>query len=269
MDLGVPLPGAVQVTSVAVLVPLLVGTVVTLVASFSPARAATRVAPLAALRPRTLRPSPRGREGAARRLDGPRRRWCGPHGPGSPPGQAGQRRDRPARGDRRGAASFVGVLVGAIFWLPKVVALVGKAVTGTGSTAKLAAANTLRNPRRTAATSTALLIGVTLVAMMSTGAISARMSMNNELDGRYPVDVSLATDSNDEFGATSPSSCRSPRSPRPTASRASRASSRSPRRRSRCPWTTGSSVPGSRRGPAAAAALLRDPATVEDWLPAP
>jgi putative ABC transport system permease protein len=59
--------------------------------------------------------------------------------------------------------------------------------------ARLAAANTGRNPARTAATSTALLIGVTLVAMMSTGAVTARATLDGELDTRFPVDLEVST----------------------------------------------------------------------------
>jgi len=91
-----------------------------------------------------------------------------------------------------GALSFVGVLVGAVFWVPQVVGAIGHLLARTGSAAKLAAANTVRNPRRTAATSTALLIGVTLVTMMSTGAASARATLNNTLDSHFPVDVMIA-----------------------------------------------------------------------------
>ena len=205
MDLGVPLPELVQVTVPVVLVPLLVGTVVTLVASFSPARAATRVAPLAALRPSD---APTVSTGAGRvRLVASILLVVGGASLlalGIVLGQQGSAEMGLLAATAGGAASFVGVLIGAIFWLPRVVSVVGKALTGSGSTAKLAAANTLRNPRRTAATSTALLIGVTLVAMMSTGAVSARMSMNNELDSRYPVDVSLATDGYDDNGGNDP-----------------------------------------------------------------
>ncbi|WP_225227075.1 FtsX-like permease family protein [Oerskovia gallyi] len=205
MDLGVPLPELVQITVPVVLVPLLVGTVVTLVASFSPARAATRVAPLAALRPSD---APTVSTGAGRvRLVASILLVVGGASLlalGIVLGQQGSAEMGLLAATAGGAASFVGVLIGAIFWLPRVVSVVGKALTGSGSTAKLAAANTLRNPRRTAATSTALLIGVTLVAMMSTGAVSARMSMNNELDSRYPVDVSLATDGYDDNGGNDP-----------------------------------------------------------------
>ena len=63
----------------------------------------------------------------------------------------------------------------------------------------------MRNPRRTTATSTALLIGVTLVAMMSTGAASARTSLDAALDDQYPVDVMVATDAYGSTGEPVPS----------------------------------------------------------------
>jgi putative ABC transport system permease protein len=90
-----------------------------------------------------------------------------------------------------GALSFLGVVLGSVFWLPRVVGAVGHLVGRTGTGARLAAANTVRNPRRTAATSTALLIGVTLVTMMSTGAASARVTLADQLDTQYPVDVQI------------------------------------------------------------------------------
>ncbi|GAA1710641.1 FtsX-like permease family protein [Isoptericola hypogeus] len=196
MDLGVPLPASISVTPAVVLVPIAVGTLVTLVAAFAPARAATRVAPLAALRPSD---APTAARGAGRvrlvlsllvAVAG-----FGLLGAGVVLSTAG---GEPSLGLMVGVAggvlSFVGVLVSTVFWLPGVVALAGRLVGASGPTARLAAANTLRNPRRTAATSTALLIGVTLVGMMSTGAASARVTMDAELDGRYPVDVMVSTD---------------------------------------------------------------------------
>ena len=269
MDLGIPLPSVVQVTAVAVLVPLLVGTVVTLVASFSPARAATRVAPLAALRPSD---APTLASGAGRvRLAISSILVVGGAGLlvlGVLLGHQGSAQVGLLAATAGGAASFVGVLVGAIFWLPKVVSLVGKALTGSGSTAKLAAANTLRNPRRTAATSTALLIGVTLVAMMSTGAVSARMSMNDELDGRYPVDVSLATDGYDEFGGNQPVAL--PQSTISTAEEVDGVESVVPLTATSVTVALdGDDVTFLARGvdPSAAAALVRDKTAVEGLAP--
>ncbi|HWV77596.1 MAG TPA: FtsX-like permease family protein [Isoptericola sp.] len=196
MDLGVPLPATVTITPAVVLIPLAVGTLVTLVAALSPARAATRVAPLEALRPADAPSAARG-AGRVRLVLSIIVSVIGFAllGGGVAMSTVGE---EPTTGlllgVAGGALSFVGVLVGSVFWLPRVVALAGRLVGASGPTARLAAANTLRNPRRTAATSTALLIGVTLVGMMSTGAASARVTMDSELDSRYPVDVTVSTD---------------------------------------------------------------------------
>ncbi|QJW36074.1 ABC transporter permease [Cellulosimicrobium protaetiae] len=194
-DLGVPIPATIAVTPAVVLVPLLVGTLVTVVASFAPARAATRVAPLEALRPADAPSLTRG--GGRVRLVVASLLTLGGLavlGGGIWLGSNGSAEAGLLAGVAGGALSFVGVLVGAVYWLPGVVSFVGRLLAGTGSTARLATANTLRNPRRTTATSTALLIGVTLVAMMSTGAASARTSLDAALDDQYPVDVLVATD---------------------------------------------------------------------------
>ncbi len=200
----VPLPEYVQVTPVVVIVPLLVGTAVTLLAALVPARAATKVSPIVALRPMDA-PDVGSRAGRLRlafalvltvggalafplAIVGARTRsddaviWLG-------------------LGMLGGAVSFVGVLVGAVFWVPRVVDLMGRALGRSGAAARLAAVNSVRNPRRTAATSTALLIGVTLVAMMSTGAASARLSAAAELDAHYLVDITVTPTDGDRVSA--------------------------------------------------------------------
>ena len=188
------LPSSAGLSLVAVLVPLVIGTVVTLVASLAPARAATRVAPLAALRPAE---APRLTGTASRaRLVIAALLTVG--------GTAllvlaivlAPRSDSLAAlglGVLGGAISFIGVLIGAVLWIPQVVGGVGRLVARAGTSSKLAVANTVRNPRRTAATSTALLIGVTLVTMMSAGAVSARATLGGKLDETYPVDVSISS----------------------------------------------------------------------------
>lgn len=193
-DLGVPLPETITLSAPVFIAPLAVGILVTLVAALSPARAASRVAPLAALRPSD---APTLRKGAGRvravlatlmTVGGLAAMvlgvWLGMQG----------RVDvglLAAVGG--GSISLIGVIVGSVFWLPKVAAGIGRLVGVAGPSARLAAANTLRNPRRTAATSTALLIGVTLVGMMTTGAASARTTLDNELDAQFPVDVDVST----------------------------------------------------------------------------
>ncbi|MGN8245681.1 ABC transporter permease [Cellulomonas soli] len=194
-DMSVRLPSRIDVDATVVLVPLLVGTLVTILASLVPARAATRVSPIAALRPADA-PTVDDRAGRFRLVSSLVLVVLGlvtlaggatlaVLGAGDPMGALGIAM-------LGGGVSFVGVLIGAVFWVPKVVSWTGRLVSRTGPSARLAAANTLRNPRRTAATSTALLIGVTLVTLMSTGAVTARASLGSELDTRYAVDVMVS-----------------------------------------------------------------------------
>ncbi|PZR54425.1 ABC transporter permease [Xylanimonas oleitrophica] len=203
------LPDSITLTWQVVVLPVLVGTAVTVAAASVPARVATRVAPLAALRPAEAPTSEKGSAGRVRlvlsllAVVGGLALLAG----GAVLGTVAQNPQLGLlAGVAGGAVSFVGVTVSAVFWLPKVTALAGRAVAASGPTARLAAANTLRNPRRTAATSTALLIGVTLVAMMSTGAASARHSLADQLEGMYPVDVYVTAEgsADDSRGAAVP-----------------------------------------------------------------
>ncbi|QHT56349.1 FtsX-like permease family protein [Cellulomonas sp. H30R-01] len=194
-DTGTPLPSTIAVTPTVVLVPLLVGTLVTAVASLVPAREATRVSPVAALRPVDA-PSVSARGGRVRLALSLLLLLGGAAGllvaVAASAAQVGEPVLLLGLGVLGGALSFVGVLLGAVFWIPRVVSLAGRALATTGTSARLAAANTLRNPRRTATTSTALLIGVTLVVLMSTGAASARRSITAGLEDHYPVDVAIS-----------------------------------------------------------------------------
>jgi putative ABC transport system permease protein len=193
-DLPFPVPSVVRPTAASVLVPLAVGVVVTVLAALTPARIATRVAPIAALRPADA-PAVGSRAGRLRLVLSLLLVVGG--GVLMAGGVALSRSDEltlaVGLAVLGGGASFVGLLVSAVLWMPKVVAAIGRLVGRAGMPARLAAANTGRNPARTAATSTALLIGVTLVAMMSTGAVTARATLGGELDTRYPVDMQLST----------------------------------------------------------------------------
>ncbi|NED98801.1 ABC transporter permease [Phytoactinopolyspora halotolerans] len=188
------LPDSVPVPLIAVVVPLVTGTGVTVLAALSPARAATRVAPLAALRP--LLP-PAFRSKASRRriaittallLTGGALLALGTvmASGGASVGLA------LATGMLGGAVSFLGVVVGAVVIVPPAVAALGRLFARVGGVpARMAAANSVRHPRRTASTAAALLIGVTLVAMMSVGAASTQATLDDELDQRYAVDISV------------------------------------------------------------------------------
>jgi putative ABC transport system permease protein len=198
------LPTTITVSAATILVPLVVGTLVTVASSLVPARAATRVAPVAALRPADA-PAVRTTAGTVRLvislvmaiggLAGLALAVAAAHV--SPFLALGF-------GVVSGTVSFVGVLVGAVFWVPRVVGWIGGTLARSGPSARLAAANSVRNPRRTAATSTALLIGVTLVALMSTGAASARASLAGGLDEQFPVDMTLESTGVTSDGSAEP-----------------------------------------------------------------
>ncbi|QTE27927.1 ABC transporter permease [Pengzhenrongella sicca] len=194
-NLDVPLPSTISITPAVVLAPLVIGTLVTVLASLAPARAATQVAPLAALRPAEA-PVLTERHSRPRLVAAALLTVAGTIALVAAVA-LGTRIDvllALALGIVGGALSFTGVLIGSVFWVPTVVGAAGHLLAPTGTAARLAAANTVRNPRRTAATSTALLIGVTLVTMMSTGAASARSTMNGALDDQYPVDVIVSSE---------------------------------------------------------------------------
>ncbi|WP_336029100.1 ABC transporter permease [Geodermatophilus sp. FMUSA9-8] len=184
-DSPIPLEG-VTVPLYAVAAGLAVGTLTTLVAALGPARAATRVAPLAALRPADPAPL-RSRGGLLRFatglvlvLGGSALMALGVVMAQIYPALAG------------GAASFLGVVLLAQRAVPPVVAAAGRALGRAGGLpGRLAAGNASRNPRRTAATATALLIGVTLTTAMVVGAASTRATAQAGLDSAYPADVEI------------------------------------------------------------------------------
>ncbi|GAB3191751.1 FtsX-like permease family protein [Geodermatophilus arenarius] len=183
VDSPVPLSGlAVPLT--AVLAGPAVGTLTTLLAALAPARAATRVAPLAALRP--LDPAPlRSRPGVLRLVIG-----LSLLVPGAALLALGVVLSTVFVALPGGVASFLGVVLLAQRGVPPVVRAAGRLVSRVGGVpARLAAGNATRNPRRTAATVTALLIGVTLTTAMVVGTASTRATATAGLAAAYPADV--------------------------------------------------------------------------------
>lgn len=93
---------------------------------------------------------------------------------------------------------FLGLLLCANRWVPLLLKGVGALVAHVGPASTIATANIQKNPRRVAATSTALLIGVALVSTLGTGAASARQTLASELDARYSVDIRVSGEDVDQ-----------------------------------------------------------------------
>ncbi|RSX49574.1 ABC transporter permease [Bifidobacterium castoris] len=172
--------------------PILFGVVMTVLASVSAARTATGVTPLEAMRPLEISDQRRARVGRA--VFG-----CVFLLAGVALALAAIPMNTSANGDISNVAllagvggcmlTFVGLAMTALFWLPWLMKGVGALVSLCGPSVKLADANIQKNPRRIAATGTALLIGVTLISTLATGAAAAKATMNQALDSRYSVDV--------------------------------------------------------------------------------
>ncbi|NNG18695.1 FtsX-like permease family protein [Naumannella sp. ID2617S] len=179
-----PMDG-LAVNATVIVVPLLLGLLITVVAAVAPAIRATRVAPLAALRP--VLPSA-GRQpwvriglgmlltagGAAALISGAR-------------GDLGL-------GMLGGVVSFTGVLLLGSWLIPLLVRPL-QPVFGAlfGPTGSLAVANSRRNPRRAAATASALLVGVTLITMMVVAAGTGQTSTDRALEREFPFDAQAQT----------------------------------------------------------------------------
>ncbi|MGY2078589.1 FtsX-like permease family protein [Modestobacter sp. SYSU DS0657] len=182
-DSPIPLSG-VSVPLYAVLAGLAVGTLTTLLAAIAPARAATRVAPLAALRPTDPAPL-RSRVGVLRLVLGLLLVVPGVALMVYGVSDAEIMITLPG-----GVLSALGGLLLAQRAVPPVVAAAGRLLGRAGGLpGRLAAGNASRNPRRTAATATALIIGVTLTTAMVVGASSTRATAQAGLAAAYPTDV--------------------------------------------------------------------------------
>ena len=187
----------------AFVVPIAFGVVMTVIASLGSARSATAVTPLEALRPIELTDTRRA--GKIRAILAGLLVLVGI---GLAAFSAWQMNEKIAGHDSLAdkqypmvllaaiagcALIFLGLVLSATFWLPVLMRGVGALVAFAGPSAKVAHANIQKNPRRVAATGAALLIGVTLVSTIATGAASAKQTMNEALTTRYSVDMIAAS----------------------------------------------------------------------------
>lgn len=178
-------------------IPLAFGVIMTVLASIGSARSATRVTPLEALRPIDI--SDNKRAGIARGIIG---FLLIALGAALTIGAVMTLRSSMSSSNLSDdyptmllsaiagcALIFIGLVVTAAFWMPLLMRLGGAFAALFGPAAKIAHANIQKNPRRVASTGVALLIGVTLVSCIGTGAACAKQTMNNTLDTHYSVDM--------------------------------------------------------------------------------
>ncbi|WP_327584857.1 FtsX-like permease family protein [Nonomuraea sp. NBC_00507] len=193
LDAPLPTDAAVTLAPATIAIGLAVGLVVTVCAALLPARSATRVPPVAALRTQVEEQT--YRTGVLRwlfaalfLLAGMGTTGFGVWGmqPGEPPTlfvvMAG------------GALTFLAVLIlGPVLVKPLSAAVGWIPARLFGVPGRLALDNSARNPSRAATTTVALTIGVTLMTLLSVLSASTRVSVWSKLDEQFPVDYMLAT----------------------------------------------------------------------------
>jgi putative ABC transport system permease protein len=93
------------------------------------------------------------------------------------------------------ATGAAGLFIGMSVLAPLIAKPVARVLSAPmrGITGLLARENTIRQPRRTASTASALMIGVALVAFTSIFAASIKSSINDTLEGSFPADLSFAS----------------------------------------------------------------------------
>jgi putative ABC transport system permease protein len=176
--------GALTLTPRTIVVSYVVGVLVTLVAAYLPARRAAKVPPVAAMRDDLV---PKERSLRRRTLIGAGVLVLGAAvavvGLFDPPGND---------------AAWIGV--GAVLWILTVAAIsaaLGKPVLAFcrgvfqrlfGTPGRLAGENALRDPRRTGATASALMIGLALVSLIGVLAASLNSSLDDLVDEQFSAD---------------------------------------------------------------------------------
>ena len=173
---GLDLPdGGLVVTTGTIVTCMAVGTLVTVVAAVVPARKAAKVAPIAAMRDVAVDHSGRSAKraviGVAVTAVGVALLALGLAGAGVPAVGLGA------------IVVFVGVAVlGPVIAQPVSRVLGAPLARFRGMTGTMARENAIRNPKRTSATASALMVGVGLVVFITVFAASARTSIANSVD---------------------------------------------------------------------------------------
>jgi putative ABC transport system permease protein len=206
-------PTALIIEPTTIVAALSVGTIVTVVASAFPARRASRVAPIEALREGTVAPSASLR----------RRSIVGglltAGGLGALATGLFADVPQPAAIVGVGAQlTFIGVAVLTPLFARPLANAIGAPARRLGMTGRLGRENAKRNPRRTASTSAALMIGLGLVVFVSVFMTTLKASASETLDETLRADFILSASGfqpfspgiaqglseRDEFAAVSP-----------------------------------------------------------------
>jgi putative ABC transport system permease protein len=194
-------PTGMKVGISTIAISLVVGTAVTVVASTFPARRASRVAPIQALREGSVAPTSSLRRraivGGALTAVGIGLLVSGLFGGVS---------NAAAVVGGGAYLTFIGVAVLSPFVARPLAALIGAPAGGLGMTGRLGRENAMRNPRRTASTAAALMVGLGLVVFVSVFMTSAKASAGKTLDEVLRADFIL---NSSQFQPFSPEVARS------------------------------------------------------------
>ncbi|MBV2153811.1 ABC transporter permease [Kitasatospora sp. SUK 42] len=194
--LGFALPtGGMVISAAAVLMPLLVGTLVAVGSALLPAVRAGRTAPLAALRDTGVDRAAEGRSGTVRTVLG------GLLVAGGVPVAVLGATDGPSVVLTAGGA--LAVLAGTVVLGPVAAAFAVRTLGAPlprlrGVSGVLARRNAARNPRRTAATASALMIGVAVVTLFTVFGASIKATLDDTVSKSFAGDLAVTTSS---FGA--------------------------------------------------------------------
>lgn len=190
---GIDLPsGSLQIQPRTIIISFLVGTGVTLISSLAPARRASRIPPIAALRDQAFDASAGRRRyiwGSIALGVAVLAMFMGLFGGGSGGNSA----------MLVGIAAFL-AFIGVSMLSPLLAGPAARLLTlpakRTGSiTSTLARENAERNPRRTASTAAALMIGLALVTAVATMAASFKTSFRSSIEDQTTADFILSSSS--------------------------------------------------------------------------
>jgi putative ABC transport system permease protein len=185
MESGLDLPGAdLVIGSGAVIASVVIGVGTTLVASVGPALKVSRVPPLAALRDVAV----------DRSATSVWRALAGVTVAGAGAAALVTATSTPEDAMARAGLGSLALLIGAVVLGPVVArpaaALLGAAPAAVrGVTGRLARRNAMRNPRRTAASASALMVGTAVVGLFTTLAASIEASLDETVEENFAGDL--------------------------------------------------------------------------------